>query len=125
VECVQRYNTDVAIIGAAGVSVRRGITDLDDQEAGVIRAALEKTERIIVLADGSKFGDVALSTVVPINRVSAIVTDPSADPAEVERIAREGVEVILVEPDLPARPDKGKPKAGAAPASDPSLAVAT
>ena len=99
-ECVQRYNTDVAVIGAAGVSVRRGITDLDDQEAGVIRAALEKTERIIsVLADGSKFGDVALSTVVPINRVSAIVTDPSADPVEVERIAGEGVEVILVEPD--------------------------
>ena len=99
VECVQRYNTDVAVIGAAGISVRRGITDLDDQEAGVIRAALDKTERIIVLADGSKFGDVALSTVVPINRVSAIVTDPSADPVEVERIAGQGVEVILVEPD--------------------------
>jgi len=99
VECVQRYNTDVAVIGAAGVSVRRGITDLDDQEAGVIRAALDKTERIIVLADGSKFGDVALSTVVPIKRVSAIVTDTGADPVEVERIAGEGVEVILVEPD--------------------------
>lgn len=99
VECVQRYNTDVAVIGAAGVSVRRGITDLDDQEAGVIRAALDKTERIIVLADGSKFGDVALSTVVPIKRVSAIVTDTGADPVEVERIAGEGIEVILVEPD--------------------------
>jgi DeoR family transcriptional regulator of aga operon len=81
------------------VSVRRGITDLDDEEAGVIRAALEKTERIIVLADGSKFGDVALSTVVPINRVSVIITDTGADPVEVERIAAEGVEVIGVEPD--------------------------
>ena len=30
VECVQRYNTDIAVIGAAGVSARRGITDLDD-----------------------------------------------------------------------------------------------
>ncbi len=106
VECVQRYNTDIAVIGAAGVSARRGITDLDDQEAGVIRAALEKTERIIVLADGSKFGDVALSTVVPINRVAAIVTDQSADPVEVERIAREGVEVILVEPGVPVPADR-------------------
>jgi hypothetical protein len=98
---VQRYNTDIAVIGAAGVSARRGITDLDDQEAGVIRAALEKTERIIVLADGSKFGDVALSTVVPIGRVSTIVTDASADPVEVDKISREGVEVILVEPGPP------------------------
>jgi DeoR/GlpR family transcriptional regulator of sugar metabolism len=97
VECVQRYNTDIAVIGAAGVSARRGVTDLDDQEAGVIRAALERTERIIVLADGSKFGDVALSTVVPIKRVSAVITDASADPVEVDRIAQEGVEVILAE----------------------------
>jgi DeoR/GlpR family transcriptional regulator of sugar metabolism len=115
VECVQRYNTDIAVIGAAGVSARRGITDLDDQEAGVIRAALEKTERIIVLADGSKFGDVALSTVVPINRVSAIITDPGADPVEVERIAREGVDVILVGPEVPARAETGGP-AGSGPA---------
>jgi DeoR family transcriptional regulator, aga operon transcriptional repressor len=95
------------VIGAAGVSARRGITDLDDQEAGVIRAALEKTERIIVLADGSKFGDVALSTVVPINRVSSIVTDSSADPVEVERITREGVQVILVEGGVPAPAGEG------------------
>ena len=96
VECVQRYNTDIAVIGAAGVSARRGVTDLDDQEAGVIRAALERTERIIVLADGSKFGDVALSTVVPIERVSAVITDPSANSVEVDRIIQHGVEVIQV-----------------------------
>jgi DeoR family transcriptional regulator, aga operon transcriptional repressor len=105
VECVQRYNTDLAVIGAAGVSARRGVTDLDEQEAGVIRAALERTERIIVLADGSKFGDVALSTVVPIKRVSAIVTDSSADPAELDLIVREGVEVILADADADADTD--------------------
>jgi DeoR/GlpR family transcriptional regulator of sugar metabolism len=115
VETVQRYNTDIAVIGAAGISARRGVTDLDDSEAGVIRAALERTERIVVLADGSKFGDVALSTVVPIERVSAIVTDASADPVEVERIAREGVEVILADAaaaSIPA-PDEASPVAAA------------
>jgi DeoR/GlpR family transcriptional regulator of sugar metabolism len=108
VECVQRYNTDIAVIGAAGVSARRGVTDLDESEAGVTRAALERTERIVVLADGSKFGDVALSTVVPVERVSVIVTDTSADPVEVERIERAGVEVIVVEPDPGARPGKAR-----------------
>jgi DeoR/GlpR family transcriptional regulator of sugar metabolism len=121
VDCVQRYNTDVAVIGAAGISARRGVTDLNDQEAGVIRAALEKTERIIVLADGSKFGDVALSTVVPIARVDTIVTDSSADPAEVDRISREGVEVILVESGGPA--PSAKDGASASSAEDPPLAV--
>jgi DeoR family transcriptional regulator of aga operon len=118
VECVQRYNTDIAVIGAAGVSARRGVTDLDESEAGVTRAALERTERIVVLADGSKFGDVALSTVVPIERVSAIVTDTSADPAEVERIERAGVEVIVVEPG----PAAGAGRAGAAAGALPVVA---
>jgi DeoR family transcriptional regulator, aga operon transcriptional repressor len=121
VDCVQRYNTDVAVIGAAGISARRGVTDLNDQEAGVIRAALEKTERIIVLADGSKFGDVALSTVVPIGRVDTIVTDSSADPAEVDRISREGVEVILAESGSPVPP--AADGASASPAQDAPLAV--
>ena len=65
--------------------------------------------------------DVALSTVVPIKSVSTIVTDPSADPVEVERIAREGVEVILVEPGVSAPPDED----GALRESDAPLAVAT
>jgi DeoR/GlpR family transcriptional regulator of sugar metabolism len=115
VETVQRYNTDIAVIGAAGISARRGVTDLDDSEAGVIRAALERTERIVVLADGSKFGDVALSTVVPIKRVSTIVTDASADPVEVDRIEREGVEVIIAGPVTAAVPaDVAEPAAAAA-----------
>jgi hypothetical protein len=60
----------------------------------------------MVLADGSKFGDVALITIAPIERVSVIVTDPSADPAEVERVEHEGVEVVVVRPESPAHPPR-------------------
>ena len=76
------------MIGAAGLSARRGVTELDDRDADVIRGGLERTERIIVIADGSKFGAVAMSTVVPIEQVSTIVTDISADAEEIERIER-------------------------------------
>jgi DeoR family transcriptional regulator of aga operon len=72
------------------------VTDLDDGEAGVNRAALERTRQIMVLADGSKFGDVALSTVAPIKDVSVIVTDSTADATELDLIERAGVEVIKV-----------------------------
>jgi len=105
VEAVQRYNPDTAVIGAAGISVRSGITDLDDRDAEVIWAAVDRAERVIVIADGSKFGDVAMSTVAPIDRVALIVTDPSADADEVERIEREGVEVVVVP--VEARPGDG------------------
>jgi DeoR family transcriptional regulator, aga operon transcriptional repressor len=112
VECVQRFNTDIAVIGAAGISARRGVTDLDDSEAAVTRAALERTGRIVVLADGSKFGDVALSTVVPIKRVSAIITDASADPVEVDLIEREGVDVIVAEQEMAGHDSASPHRAG-------------
>ncbi|MGH3283683.1 MAG: hypothetical protein ACRDPD_03180 [Streptosporangiaceae bacterium] len=73
-----------------------------DGEAGVNRAALERTRQIVVLADGSKFGDVAPSTVAPIKDVSMIVTDSTADITELELIERVGVEVIKVQPAVEA-----------------------
>ena len=36
-----------------------------------------------------------MSTVVPLEQVSTIVTDASADPDEIERIERGGVEVVI------------------------------
>ena len=44
------------MIGAAGISARWGITELTEEEAAVQRAALDRTERVIVIADGSKVG---------------------------------------------------------------------
>ncbi len=97
VEAVQRYNTDTAVIGAAGISARAGITELDDREADVIRAAVDRTERVVVVADGSKFGDVAMSTVLPAERIAMVITDSSAPAAEVEAIERHGVRVVAVD----------------------------
>src|ERR1700722_17591953 len=117
VEAVRRYNTDTAVIGAAGVSVRRGVTELDDRDADVIRGGLERTERIIVIADGTKFGNVAMSTVVPLEQVSVIVTDSSADALEIERIEQAGVEVVVagLEPPLLRPLENGRGRAGRPP----------
>jgi DeoR/GlpR family transcriptional regulator of sugar metabolism len=60
----------------------------------VIRAALNETERIVVLADGSKVGSVGMCTVAPIEQVATLVTDGEADAAEIRRIEKAGVAVI-------------------------------
>jgi DeoR/GlpR family transcriptional regulator of sugar metabolism len=97
VEAAQRYNADTAVIGAGGVSAVAGVTEMDDREADVIRAAVDRAQRVIVLADGSKFGDVVMSTVVPVQRISTIVTDSTAPTDEVEAIERHGVRVVAVD----------------------------
>jgi DeoR family transcriptional regulator of aga operon/DeoR family fructose operon transcriptional repressor len=99
IDGVRRYNTELAVVGAGGISARRGITELEDAETEVFRAALEQTDRAMVIADGSKFGAVAMSTVTPIGRIHTIVTDTSASPTEVREIQSLGVQVVMVSPE--------------------------
>ncbi len=59
------------------------------------RLAIERSIRTIVLADGSKLGAVTAAAVAPTSRIQTVVTDPSAPPAELERLRTAGLEVVI------------------------------
>ncbi|MHB8892270.1 MAG: DeoR/GlpR family DNA-binding transcription regulator [Candidatus Limnocylindrales bacterium] len=95
------YRFELAMIGAAGLSARWGITDLSDDEAEVQRVAIARAERVIVLADGSKIGAAASAVVAPAEVVHTLVTDASAPPAELAALRDLGVEVSVAGSDEP------------------------
>jgi DeoR/GlpR family transcriptional regulator of sugar metabolism len=102
------YRFDLAVIGAAGLSARWGITELTDEEAEVQRTALERADRVVVIADGSKFGAATSAVVAPADRIATIVTDPSAPETELRRLRAAGIDIVIARgrgrpPD--ARPD--------------------
>jgi DeoR/GlpR family transcriptional regulator of sugar metabolism len=86
---------DLAVIGAAGLSAQWGITELTDDEAEVQRSALERADRVVVIADGSKIGTATTAVVGPADRVATLVTDPTAPDDELDRIRAAGVEVVV------------------------------
>jgi DeoR family transcriptional regulator of aga operon len=96
------YRFDAAVIGAAGISARWGITELTEEEAAVQRAALERTERVVVVADGSKVGVATPIIVGPAQQVTTLVTEPSAPPGELSQLGSLGIEVLLAERAAPA-----------------------
>jgi DeoR/GlpR family transcriptional regulator of sugar metabolism len=97
------YRFDAAVIGAAGVSARWGITELTEEEAAVQRAALERTERVIVIADGSKVGASTPIVVAPARQVTTLVTDRSAPKEELARLRDLGIEILIAERAAPTR----------------------
>lgn len=103
-----RYRFDAAVIGAAGLSARWGITELTEEEAAVQRAALERTERVIVIADGSKVGTATPIVVGPASLVTTLVTDPSASGGELDELRRSGVEVLVAERAAPTRVERNE-----------------
>jgi DeoR/GlpR family transcriptional regulator of sugar metabolism len=92
-----RFRFDLAIIGAAGLSTRWGVTELTEVEAEVQRTAIGQAERVIVLADGSKLGVATSAIVASIDRVATLVTDGSAPGDEVARLRAAGIEVIVAD----------------------------
>jgi DeoR/GlpR family transcriptional regulator of sugar metabolism len=89
------YRFDAAVVGAAGLSSRWGLTELTDEEAEIQRGAIERTERLIVIADGSKLGVATSAVVGPPERIDVLVTDSSAPGAEVALLRDAGVEVVI------------------------------
>ena len=71
---VRRYRAEVAVLGAAGLSSRHGLTELDDETAEIHRLIIEQSDRLIVLADGSKFDADGRATVAPVDAIDVLVT---------------------------------------------------
>jgi DeoR family transcriptional regulator, aga operon transcriptional repressor len=90
-------NVEVAVLGTDGISSRGGATTHDDREARTNAAMATNSARLIVAADGSKVGRVTLAKVADIREVHDLVTDASADAAELDRIRAAGVTVHIAD----------------------------
>ena len=92
---LERYRFDLAVLGTAGLTARWGLTDLNDEEAEIHRIAVERSERLMVIADGSKLGLVASAIVAPASSIHILVTDSSAPESELAALRSLGIEVVV------------------------------
>jgi DeoR family transcriptional regulator, aga operon transcriptional repressor len=90
-------NIGTAVLGADGVSAEAGVTTHDETEARTNHAMVAKAQRTLVVADGSKIGQSALSRMAPLSEVDVLVTDRSAAPAALDEIRRHGVRVVVAD----------------------------
>lgn len=93
----QVITVGTAILGADGMSADVGATTFDEAEARTAIAMAANAQRVVVAVDGSKIGKVTLAKMATLDRVDHLVTDSTADPDELERIAQYGVRVHIVD----------------------------
>ena len=88
-----------AFLGAWGVSASHGFTDRNLQEVELKKKIAQKADEVIVVVDGSKFGQSGLASYAPLNleNLSKIITDSSAPQEIIDEIRGMGVEVIVTE----------------------------
>ncbi|MEV7097774.1 DeoR/GlpR family DNA-binding transcription regulator [Amycolatopsis sp. NPDC051045] len=89
---------DVAVLSPCAIGLDSGLTAFDLADAEVKRAALDVAARVIVLADGAKWGRAALAHVCPADRADVVITDPGAPEDQRAALTERGVLVHVAVP---------------------------
>jgi DeoR/GlpR family transcriptional regulator of sugar metabolism len=84
-------------LGARGISVERGLMDLNPDEVRIKQEMADACERVVCIADGTKWHRSALLSFVPANGVRGIVTDESAPADQIALWRARGVEVVVAD----------------------------
>jgi DeoR family fructose operon transcriptional repressor len=86
---------DVAFLGTNGLSVRRGLTTPDQDEAAAKRAMASAARRVVVLCDHSKIGTDHFAQFAALDDVDTVITDSALDDETVAEIEAAGPAVVL------------------------------
>jgi DeoR family transcriptional regulator of aga operon len=82
-------------LGAGGVSLERGLMDLNPDEVRIKQEMAAACEQVIGIVDGTKWHRSALMSFAPADGVHAIVTDESAPAEQVEAWRERGTRVTV------------------------------
>jgi DeoR family transcriptional regulator, ulaG and ulaABCDEF operon transcriptional repressor len=97
-DAIQHYAAKLMFMSAIAISPH-GLIEGDPLIARAEAKLLKRADRLIVLADSSKFQVKGSLVVCPLSRVDTLITDTAAPEAGLQMLKDAGVETIVVQPE--------------------------
>jgi DeoR family ulaG and ulaABCDEF operon transcriptional repressor len=95
-DSVQHYSATRMFMSAISVGPL-GVIEGDPLIARAEIKMLKRAEKLIVLADSSKFVSRGSLVVCPLSRIHTLITDRDAPPSAIEMLRESGVEIVMVD----------------------------
>lgn len=92
---LKAFNITKAFMACTGITIRDGATNSYLSETGNKQMAVNKADKLYLLADHSKFGVSTLMTYCPVTKFSGIITDLAPSESFVNFVLENGSEIIL------------------------------
>lgn len=83
-------------LGVDGIDLDYGLTTTNAMEASLNKVMINAAQRIIVLADSSKFGRKGFGRICGLEEVDQIITDDGIDEKTRNRIIELGIDLVVV-----------------------------
>lgn len=95
-EMLKCFNCSKLFIGVDGIDLDFGLTTTDMLEASLNKAMIASSQKVIVLADSSKFGRRGFGKICDLEAVDLIITDNATPQHYIDRLRERGIEVLMV-----------------------------
>ena len=100
-DAIQHYSARIMFMSAISIGPL-GLIEGDPLIARAETKLLKRADRLVVLADSSKFAPRGSLVVCPLQRIHTLITDSGAAPEALGMLADAGVRTVVVEPELQA-----------------------
>lgn len=84
---IDRTNFDLLFLGIASIDAESGLSTPDEDEAAVKRQMVAAASRVVLVADGSTFGERSFRSVAGHSDIDCLVTDEPLQPGLAEALA--------------------------------------
>lgn len=98
---LRTLNSDVLFLGVHGIHPEAGLTTPNSAEAETDRCLVSGAQRVVVVADHTKLGTIALAQIASLAEVDTLITDEGAPDQMLQEIESNGVRVVVVDPSAP------------------------
>jgi len=92
---VRSFRAHHAVLTVGSLDALSGAMDFNVEEAQVAQAMIEQSESITILADSSKFRNLASFRVCPMASIDRLICDATPPPTMFEALKESGVEIIV------------------------------
>jgi DeoR family galactitol utilization operon repressor len=93
---LERFHVRLAFVGTDGFSLEGGLTTHLVEGAEVVRKMAERSDEIVLVADSTKHGRIGFVHVLPVTRISRLVTDTGLSAEAVAALGDAGIQVLRV-----------------------------
>jgi DeoR/GlpR family transcriptional regulator of sugar metabolism len=91
---LRSFHFNKAFIGASGILIDKGVFNSDFLISSVEKAIFEKADKILVLADHTKFEKSALIHICELDKISGIITDSKLPDRLIKSCKIAGIEIF-------------------------------
>ena len=88
---ISSYNVDKVFMSCKGIDLEKGITDGNDETAGIKQSMIKAADKVYLAVDSTKFERAALSKICGLSDTDVIVTDMKPGKQWMEMFERLGI----------------------------------